>query len=77
VKKVRDVITETTDYVMSNKTLISMKKGNDTLYFSYDMSGSAPVMVTYNGARYTYVKNLLGDIVALADASGSMKKISL
>ena len=77
VKKVRDVITETTDYVMSNKTLISMKKGNDTLYFSYDMSGGSPVMVTYNGARYTYVKNLLGDIVALADASGSMKKISL
>ena len=72
VKKVRDVITETTDYVMSNKTMISMKKGNDTLYFSYDMSGSAPVMVTYNGARYTYVKNLLGDIVALADASGSI-----
>ena len=72
VKKVRDVITETTDYVMSNKTLISMKKGNDTLYFSYDMSSGSPVMVTYNGARYTYVKNLLGDIVALADASGSI-----
>ncbi len=70
VKKVRDVITETTDYVMSNKTLISMKKGNDTLYFSYDMSGGSPVMVTYNGVRYTYVKNLLGDIVALADANG-------
>ena len=72
VKKVRDVITETTDYVMSNKTLISMKKGNDTLYFSYDMSGGSPVMVTYNGAIYTYVKNLLGDIVALVDASGNI-----
>ena len=72
IKKVDGTVTETTDYVMSNKTLISMKKGNDTLYFSYDMSGGSPVMVTYNGAIYTYVKNLLGDIVALVDASGNI-----
>ena len=48
-----------------------MKKNTDTYYFTYDASGK-PATVTYNGAKYTYIKNLQGDIVGILDASGNL-----
>ncbi|MDO4757498.1 MAG: RHS repeat-associated core domain-containing protein, partial [Parabacteroides sp.] len=71
VKKVNGTVTETTDYILKGKQIAAMKKNTDTYYFTYDASGK-PATVNYNGANYTYVKNLQGDIVGVLDASGNM-----
>ena len=47
-----------------------MKKGADTLHFTYDASGT-PLTVTHNGTVYYYVTNLQGDIIAILDSAGS------
>jgi len=71
VKKVNGAVTETTDYVLKGKQIAAMKKNTDTYYFTYDASGK-PATVNFNGANYTYVKNLQGDIVGILDASGNL-----
>ena len=71
VKKVNGAVIETTDYILKGKHVVAMKKNTDTYYFTYDASGR-PATVTYNGAKYTYVKNLQGDIVGILDASGNL-----
>ena len=43
--------------------------GNDTLRFSYDAMGS-PMTVTWNGAVYTYVTNLQGNVRLPKDKKG-------
>ena len=44
-------------YYDSNKNLITLVKGNDTLLFYYDSDGSA-TSFSFNGTMYFYVKNL-------------------
>ena len=48
VKKINDVVVETTDYLLHGKNIIRMKKGTDTLLFHYDESGT-PIMMRLNG----------------------------
>ena len=71
VKKVNGAVTETTDYILKGKTVAAMKKNTDTYYFTYDASGN-PATVNFNGANFTYVKNLQSDIVGILDASGDL-----
>ena len=47
-----------------------MTVGSNTLYFSYDASGT-PVSVTYNGTTYYYATNLQGDVTAILNSSGT------
>ena len=46
---------KTNYYYDSNKNLIALVKGNDTLLFYYDSDGSA-TSFSYNGTMYFYVK---------------------
>ena len=41
------------------------------MHFFYDAQ-SRPVMVEFNGALYSYVHNLQGDIVGIIDSAGSL-----
>ena len=71
VKKVNGAVIETTDYILKGKHVVAMKKNTDTYYFTYDASGR-PATVIYNSVKYTYVKNLQGDIVGILDATGNL-----
>ena len=62
--------TDSWEYVYNGSQLVGMKKGNDTLYFTYDASGT-PTTVTHNGTVYYYVTNHQGDVVRIVDASGT------
>ena len=57
---------KTNYYYDSNKNLIALVKGNDTLLFYYDSDGSA-TSFSYNGTMYFYVKNLQGDVIRIID----------
>lgn len=61
---------KTNYYYDSNKNLIALVKGNNTLLFYYDSDGSA-TSFSYNGTMYFYVKNLQGDVVRIIDLSGT------
>ena len=41
------------------------------MHFFYDAQGR-PAMVEFNGALYSYVHNLQGDIVGILDNAGSL-----
>ena len=66
-----------TEYFYSGTQLVGQKNGQTILEFLYDANGS-PYAVLYstNGgssySTYYYLKNLQGDVVALADASGAV-----
>ena len=61
---------KTNYYYDSNKNLIALVKGNDTLLFYYDSDGSA-TSFSYNGPMYFYVKNLQGDVIRIIDLAGT------
>ena len=61
---------KTNYYYDSNKNLIALVKGNDTLLFYYDSDGSA-TSFSYNGTMYLYVKNLQGDVIRIIDLAGT------
>ena len=68
-QKTVDVV-KTNYYYDSNKNLIALVKGNDTLLFYYDSDGSA-TSFSYNGTMYFYVKNLQGDVIRIIDFAGT------
>ena len=68
-QKTVDVV-KTNYYYDSNKNLIALVKGNDTLLFYYDSDGSA-TSFSYNGTMYFYVKNLQGDVIRIIDLAGT------
>ena len=41
------------------------------MHFFYDAQ-SRPAMVEFNGALYSYIHNLQGDIVGIVDSAGSL-----
>ena len=51
--------------------LMRQSDGTDTLDFQYDAAGTA-VGFNYNGTPYFYVRNLQGDVVAVANADGTL-----
>ena len=56
----------TTDFIYSGDTLAGFKRGSDTLMWLYGADGDY-LGFTLNGAEYYYVKNMQGDVVAIAD----------
>ena len=66
-----DGTVETTDYTLHGKLVTHLRRGNDAMHFFYD-NEKHPVMVDFNGARYSYVHNPQGDIVGIVDAGGSL-----
>ena len=69
IKKV--VGSTTTNYYYNGDILAGMTIGSNKLIFMYDESGS-PFGFTYNGTAYYYVKNLQGDVEAIANSSGTI-----
>ena len=61
----------TTKYYLDGANIIEQTDGTTTLYFYYDSIGEL-VGFKYNGNNYVYVKNLMGDIVGIADISGNL-----
>ena len=70
-KTVNGVVTK---YILHGKNITHLIRGNDELHFFYDASGT-PAMVEWNNgttvAKYAYVKNLQGDIIAVLDDTGA------
>ena len=61
----------TYNYTYSGTKLVHMTVYNDDLHFFYDNQGR-PAKVKYNGAMYTYLHNLQGDIVGIIDSNGML-----
>lgn len=59
-----------TDYTLHGKLITHLKQGGTNLQFFYDVQ-SRPSMVKYNGAFYTYIHNLQGDILGIVDSTGT------
>ena len=59
-----------TNYTLHGKNVVHMTQGNDELHFFYDAQNK-PAIVVFNGASFSYVKNLQGDIVAILDSNGN------
>ena len=53
------------------RQITRLTRGSDALHFFYDAQ-SMPAMVKFNGALYSYVHNLQGDIVGIVDSVGSL-----
>ena len=61
----------TTEYILHGKLITHLTMGSDEMHFFYDAQ-SRPAMVSFNGALYSYVHNLQGDIVGILDSNGSL-----
>ena len=66
-----DGTAEMTDYTLHGKLVTHLTRGSDGMHFFYDAQGR-PAMVEFNGALYSYVHNLQGDIVGILDSTGSL-----
>jgi len=62
--------TTTYNYVYNGSQLTAMTVGTNTLYFSYDASGS-PMSVNFNGTEYFYTTNIQGDVTGIVDSTGT------
>ncbi len=60
-----------TDYTLHGKLVTHLTRGSDEMHFFYDAQ-SRPAMVKFNGALYSYIHNLQGDIVGIVDSAGSL-----
>lgn len=58
-------------YYMGGGKILAEKRGNDVLEFIYDEKG-APLNLIYNGVKYSYITNLMGDVIHLVTESGSV-----
>ena len=77
VKKVNDVLVETTEYLLNGKNVVGLthtdhaSNGVDTMHFFYD-GEPHPVKVEFNGMMYVYVHNISGDSAGILDDSGTV-----
>ncbi len=62
---------QTTDYYYIDGKLLGLKKGQDTLLFLYDETGTAYGFL-HNGTLYYYDINLQGDVVGIYNGSGNL-----
>ena len=64
--------TITHNYILDGSTIlketITSGSGTSTLYYYYDESGVSGL--EYNGTKYSYVKNLQGDVIRIINANG-------
>ena len=61
----------TTEYFYNGEILAGQKTGDDVIVFMYDNNGDAFGLI-YNETEYYYVKNAQNDIIAIADADGTV-----
>ena len=61
----------TTTFIYAGDILLGQQTGSNKLAFMFNSEGDV-FGFTYNGTKYFYVKNLQGDVVALADSTGSI-----
>ena len=61
----------TTEYFYNGEILAGQKTGDDVIVFMYDNNGDAFGFI-YNETEYYYVKNAQNDIIAIADADGTV-----
>ena len=66
-----DGTVETTDYILHGKIVTHLRRGSDEMHFFYDAQ-SKPVKVSFNGELYSYIHNILGDVVGIIDGSGNV-----
>ena len=62
---------ETTNYYYNGSILAGQKTGDDTLVFMYDNNSDIFGFI-YNDTEYYYIKNAQNDVIAIADADGSI-----
>ena len=58
------------DYYYADGLLVRQTWGNNYIDFIYDESGIFSFV--YNGVQYYYIKNLQGDVVAIANSNGTI-----
>ena len=69
-KRISKAVNGTTyNYAYLGDTLTDLSWGSNRMHFTYDSLG--PASVTYNGVKYFYLKNALGDVTGLVNASGT------
>ena len=61
----------TTEYFYNGEILAGQKTGDDVIVFMYDNNSDAFGFI-YNEKEYYYVKNAQNDIIAIADADGTV-----
>lgn len=62
----------TTDFnVAEDGTVVSQSDGTNTLYFEYAEDGT-PLAFVLNDTQYLYITNNSGDVMAIADSTGSI-----
>ena len=70
-KTVNGVVTK---YIMYGKNISHLIHDNDELHFFYDAYNN-PIIVEWNNGiattKYTYVRNMLGDIISILDDTGT------
>ena len=77
VKKVNDVLVESTEYILKGKKIVGLAYTEyesdkvDTMHFFYD-AHSKVSQVDFNGVVYSYIRNLQGDIVGMLDNAGNV-----
>ena len=62
---------ETEYYYDDNGRLIYFKNDDNAVWLYYGL-GNAPMSMRFNGARYLYIKNIRGDVMAIANSAGTI-----
>ncbi len=60
----------TVDYVLDGDKIIVEYRGNDVIYYTYDVDGSL-LSMNYNGSEYFYITDLLGNVIEMVDTNGN------
>ncbi len=65
IREEKSINGEVTKYYLENNRIIYEQRGNDTIYYLYDLTGL--IGLKYNDNIYYYLKNLQGDIIGILD----------
>ena len=72
IRTQKTVGTTVHDYILDGSTIlketITSSSGTTTLYYYYDESGISGV--SYNGVKYSYIRNLQGDVIGIINDYG-------
>ncbi len=67
LRRVKVVNGLTTNYFLENSDIIYEQRGNNTIFYLYDLTGLAGIQ--YNNDIYYYVKNMQNDIVGILNSN--------
>lgn len=65
IREEKNINGEITKYYLENNNIIYEQRGNNTIYYLYDLTGL--VGLKYQDNTYYYIKNLQGDIIGILD----------